>query len=300
YVDSDYAQAQMYYEKAVTLARKIQSPYYESFWLGLLGLAMEKLWRLTDAKKFYINALEIAEPIGSRKFVATTLNNLGSVNNRQGNYQVAQDYYKNTLKIVKEIGHRELESHALWHLAQSTFQQNNYQIALEYSNQSLAMARTVGNPLAQIYALIYAGYALSGLIRYVKSVKMFDEAVQLCYQTEQENILLIEILAGLGHVYAKKNDWRQAREVIDEILVAPEFEDLTGAEEAMRIQWNCYHILTKSQSESDTILSRKILQRAYNQLQTQAQNFIDEGERTVFLEHITIHHMIVKEFTSQK
>jgi hypothetical protein len=121
---------------------------------------------------------------------------------------------------------------------------------------------------------------------------MFERALALRRESGRTHHLA-ETLVGLAQISQDKGDCALAQGYVTEVLAhledAPE---LSEAERPFRVHLVCFQVLRCIGDER----AEAVLERAYSLLQTRAATIPDEATRLSFMQNVTTHREIVREY----
>jgi tetratricopeptide (TPR) repeat protein len=163
--------------------------------------------------------------------------------------------------------------------------------AREYCQHALEIAREIGERESEVVALIHLAHALVGLGH-------LDEATAAYYQSFNirrdfgQLHLVSEPLAGLVRVRMMQNNPIEAQSLVEQILKHLESHTTEGTEEPTRIYLTCYRVLASNHDPR----AKGMLNLAHKLLQERAGRIDDEKMRHSYLENVSAHREIVREF----
>jgi tetratricopeptide (TPR) repeat protein len=291
----DYGGAGAYYKQALRTFREIGDRLDESLVLNNLGSVSAEQGNYVEAKTYFEQILRIYREIGDRGGKGRSLGNLGFVSDLLGDYAGARACYEQALRIFREIGTGSEEGNALANLSLLSHHLGDDGAAREYAQQALLIAQELGNRRIQGYALTSLGHALAGLGHLAEAAGTYGQALALRWELG-EHSLAMECLAGLARVFLAQGDLFQAQAQVERIRSYMETQTLDGTDEPFRVCLTCYRVLRAN----GDIRARDILNNAHRLLQERAAKISDEKLRRSFLENVTAHREIVREFVREK
>ncbi len=105
--------------------------------------------------------------------------------------------------------------------------------------------------------------------------------------------LALESRTGLARVLLAQDELTQAQAQVEGILQQLEKDDLSGTqEEPLQLYLTCYRILRAAEDPR----AHDILTTAYDSLQERAAKISDEATRRSFLENVSVHRGILREY----
>jgi len=184
----------------------------------------------TKALENYLQSLKFAELSGDKLRILSALNNIGGVySNRDSANDMALQYYEMALPICEELGKIDELGAICTNIGTIYLEKKENTKAMFYFNKALKAYRNPEDALD----------AYNSLGKLYTSEKKFDSALQNHNRAlgiaEKLNIKLsiVKSLTGLGDVYIKKNDYRdaivyykKAEELASKINASHELKDL--------------------------------------------------------------------------
>jgi predicted ATPase len=268
--------------------------------LRTLGIIANARGEYTRAGEYHRQALQIFRQLGDHRGQARVLHNLGNVHRNQGDYTGARAHFSQALQIYHEvIGDVGGECLALACLGLIDHNEGHDQRAREKCRQALQTTQDTGDRHVQGYALTFLGHALVGLAQQSNdgeaalawAKEAYEQAIILREELAQRHMAM-ECRAGLARVLLAQGSPEQARRHVDEILHYLETGTLDGTVEPLQVYLTCYHVLrAEGAARADEILTD-----AYDLLQERAWQIVDEALRRSYLEDVSAHREIVKDF----
>lgn len=281
-------------EQALELARQAGQRQIQAHALrqiGAIAFHQGDYGRLLPA---YQEALEIYQAIGDRAGASSTLNNLGDAQRRLGYYDQARQYFEQSRQNSRSIGESWSESIGLANLAQMSIIQGNYATGLQEVQQALELARSIDQ--RSIVALNQAniGRALVGLGRLGEALEAYQESVSMRQILGQRH-LEAESLAQLAYVYLLLGQLDQAQKTVAKVLNFLETNTMEGVEEPFLDCLYCYQVLKANYDPG----AGRLLDDIYRALQQEAANITDPTYRASFLNNVSVHAEIVREWQAK-
>jgi tetratricopeptide (TPR) repeat protein len=174
--------------------------------------------------------------------------------------------------------------------------QGNFDTALAYAEQALLLARELKDQPGEAWAQNYCGHSLLSLGRYAEA----NEAYQLALELDQTLKLAVEATepaAGLARIALKRGDLAVAQAYLETILEQIDHDNsLSGTDQPLRVYHTCYIVLNAIKNER----ARAVLEIAYQLLMARLNSIQDEALRSMFLENISYHREILREWNVSK
>ncbi len=281
------AQAQL--EQSLSYARG-QLPQMEAYNLRILSNLYFDQGDYAQARIYDQQALHIYRELNNLREEAAMLSNLGHVAISLGNYAQAKEYLEQALLIRREIHDRQGEAISLEGFGNLYYRLENYELAQQYLETALKIYEQIGDREGIGYVLTYLGNVWLGLGKLETANKSYRRALQVRQEAGQLH-LISEDQAGLAQVALRQDKLDQAQVQVEAILDYLEHDTLKG-EDLFRVYMTCYQVLKANQDSR----AQNFLNTAYQHLQKQAIKIKDEMLRRSFLENVTIHREIVREW----
>jgi predicted ATPase len=291
---ADYDRGRTRFEQALSIYREIGDRWGEGVVLENLGWVLLDQGHYDEARIHLEQALRICREIDNLWDEGETLNLLGSVFLALGDYSEAQADFEQALHTFREIGNREGECWSLSRLCLLFHGTGDDETARTYCQQALSNAQEIASPY-QGNALTNLGHVLMNQGHLAEATERYQQALTLRREWGQQN-LAMDSAAGLARAYLAQGDLPQAQAQVEEILSYLEDHTLDGAKEPFRVYLTCYRVLHANQDPR----APDILHTAHRLLQERAANIGDEETRRSFLENVTAHQEIVREFVESE
>ena len=140
---SEYAKAEEYSKKALTISKEIGDKKREATNYGNLGTVFQSLGEYIKARRYYEKALELRKETGDRKGEAADYGNLGTLFYTVGEYAKAKNYHEIALAIRKEIGDKEGEATDSGNLGNVFRDLGEYDKAEKYHTKAISICKEI-------------------------------------------------------------------------------------------------------------------------------------------------------------
>ncbi len=283
--------ANQYFQQALTLARKINDLYVEAQALNNLGNLAAQTADYVAARTYYLEALEMARKMGNRPGQGLVLSNLGWIFALLGDFETAFTYQMQALNMSREMGNFYTVSNALINLSSVSAFLGQGKQALEYAKEGLQLAKSLNDKSTEAWAYFFQGHALLLLNKPKQARPFFVSSVNIRAELNQPNLRL-EALAGLAQANFSAGSLGVASQFVNEIWEAFEAGiSLDGAEEPLRVYYDCFNILQASQDDR----AEQFLKLGYKALLESTAGILDENTRRMVVENVPWRRAI-KEF----
>jgi hypothetical protein len=140
----------------------------------------------------------------------------------------------------------------------------------------------VGDPSGEAWGWLYLGYAQLFLDQIEQAQVAFKKSIQIREKLDQP-ALAMEPIAGLVEAYLCQDDLETALSETEKILAHLKAGGtLNGADEPLRVYYNCFQLLDKKKDPRAT----QVLQRGMQLLQAQVSKIKDEHSRHMYVENV--------------
>jgi tetratricopeptide (TPR) repeat protein len=268
----NYQQAELSYQKALTLARKIGDLFNEARSLNNLGNVYLS-WQIQDeAIDYYEKSLIIYRELKDRESEARTLSDLGKIFHQRDQ---AIDYYQQSLIIYRELNDRQQEALTLENLGYSFSLQNRWDEVTECYQQSLIIYQELKDRQQEALTLGKLAYSFSSQDRWDKVTECYQQSLIIYRELNdrQQEALVLDNLGNcagrLEHqadYYRRDDRWKDAIDYYRRSLIvyrelgylsnrlldkledlAEELNDLEKWDEAI----DCYQLILMIHQELD-------------------------------------------------
>ena len=211
-----YQQSIEFFQKAVALARGIQSREHEVKCLRQMSV---NYWEQNKFKEFFdmnSEAQKIAREINHRREEGLCCNNIGIYYWKMSNYSKALKYYQLALEIAEKENAAESKSQSLSNLSLLYIDLGNYDRALDYLLEVLKIDRELGNIIYEAIDLNNIGifYRNQAILLerseyLLASLNSFKESMSLAKSIDNKKIICIAQF-NIGETYYCMNDLKEA------------------------------------------------------------------------------------------
>lgn len=153
-----YADAQLYLEESLALAREIGDKTRIASALTPLGWTAVALGDLTKARLYAEEAVVLARELDKPRELATALNALAQLHRMEGQLNVAEPLYENVLSLARDLGDQESTAIGLLNLAMVSIDRARGERARPMLMEALSIATQIGSrPIGQSALEVTAG-----------------------------------------------------------------------------------------------------------------------------------------------
>jgi tetratricopeptide (TPR) repeat protein len=174
---AQFGEAIGYYEKALSIARKIGDRWAQGIWLGYLGQSHRSLGQVRRAIELHEEALVIARQVGDRQSEGVWLGDLGRFYRLLGQIERAVEFHKEALVIAQQTGDRRSEGIWLGHLGFAHHALGQSEQAIKFHKEALSIAREIGHRLGEHTQLAYLGLAYYVRGQLEQAIESYEEAL---------------------------------------------------------------------------------------------------------------------------
>ena len=156
-VESDFAAAREYHNRALERFVEVGEPHWEARTLGNLGSLVQRQGDYDDAREHLQRSLELVRSLDNRRDEGKVLGILAVIESKQGNIDAAREYYHQSIDLARELGDRRSEYQSLNNLGEALREAGEFDPAREYVRRSLDISRELGDPKLEAVALTNLG-----------------------------------------------------------------------------------------------------------------------------------------------
>lgn len=197
-----YQQAISYYERSLSMTRKVNNPEGIAANLNGLGAVYEAQGDFGKALSYYLDALKIARQVNNKDLIATNLFNAGSIYSSDFNqYEKALPFFEESLKLFKELNNKESIAIVLFNTGKTVQSLGRYEQALPYFTECLNMNRALGNRQGVAANLNLLGNVYAGLGQFDKPMPLYQEALRINTQLAIPKEIALT-LRNIGDAYS--------------------------------------------------------------------------------------------------
>jgi serine/threonine protein kinase/Flp pilus assembly protein TadD len=179
FLNSEYAEAEKNYRRALEFARKSKSDLREAEVLQNLASLYDKQLRTDESLQYAQQALDFFQQGNYSSNIHTCLILLGRGNRRKGNYDVALKTFQQTLDLARESDYKPQIAFSLGDIAMLLTEQERYPEAITHFNQSYEIHQSLKDERNMAYSLMNRGNALWRLGLYDEARSSLDSAEKL-------------------------------------------------------------------------------------------------------------------------
>lgn len=240
-----YAEAEIYYQKALNLSEQMNERLALSQSLIQLGIISQSRGDLDKSLQYYQKALVIFEEFDDRASIGQTLTNVGTVCQSRGELDKSLQYYQQALAIFEEIGDRAGVGQTLSNVAEIFQTRGEVDDSLQYSQQSLAIFREIGDRRGERKALSQLGYIYELTGRYDEAERISQESLAIAREIGDRQGAS-RVLSRLGSICTVINRYPDAERYYQEALaIAREINDQQGVGNALTSIGIIYHNMAR-------------------------------------------------------
>lgn len=202
-----YLEALDYYRQSIKMFEEIKDNVGVSNLYNNIGNVYYDQSDDVKALENYLQSLKFAELSGDNLRMLSALNNIGGVyTNKEATYDKALEYYLKALPICEKIGKKEELGAIYANIGFIYAEKKDTDKAMIYFNKAL---QTYGNSEGSLNVYNYIGKLYTSENKFDLALKNHSEALALS-ENFQDKISIVKSLIGLGNVYEKKGDYKNA------------------------------------------------------------------------------------------
>lgn len=201
--------ALVYFEKAIAIARSIDSRQVQAAAINAIAVTYAGLDRDDLAAKYYYKSLVMAEGTKDTSQIATAVGNLATVYSRMQNGDSALYYGKKAYQYAVDADLMAVKWHSLNSLTIGSFLKGNNREALRYANQLRDEVTPIEEYGFLITSHLYRSKTLSALNRLDESFKFALKSLELANEFDIPRNQMSS-LNWLVELTSRRNDFKRA------------------------------------------------------------------------------------------
>lgn len=201
--------ALVYFEKAISIARLINSRQVQAAAINAIAVTYAGLDRDDLAAKYYHKSLVLAEGLKDTSQIATAVGNLATVYSRMEQGDSALYYGKKAYQYAVDADLMAVKWHSLNSLTIGSFLNGNYSEALRYANQLRDEVTPIEEYGFLITSHLYRSKTLSALNQLDESFKYALKSLELANEFDIPRNQMSS-LNWLVELASRRNDFKRA------------------------------------------------------------------------------------------
>jgi tetratricopeptide (TPR) repeat protein len=219
YMQHDYAQALVYYQRALDLFTAHNS---EAGTIGALSGAGNCYFYQRNydrALELYNRSLALEQELGDPTGIATRLQNIGHVHRARGDYASALEAYFKSLSIAEQLPGKATAATTLGSIGLIRAMQGDTAQAVDYFTRSLKAFEISGDEVGMSRMLSYTGNARYAQGQYELALEAYEKAREL-HQKRSDDLNRAHVLLGIGSVYRAQRKYSLALQSFQDALAS--------------------------------------------------------------------------------
>ncbi len=217
YMQHDYAQSLVYYQRALELFTAQNSVAGIIGALGGAGNCYFYQRNYDRALELYNHTLALEQKLNDQTGVATRLQNIGHVHRARGDYASALEAYFKSLSIAEQLPGKATAATTLGSIGLVRAMQGDNAQAVDYFNRSVAAYQISGDEVGMSRMLSYIGNARYTQGQYDLALEAYEKAREL-HKKRSDDLNSAHVLLGMGSVYRAQRKFSSALQSFDEAL----------------------------------------------------------------------------------
>ncbi|MFM2327808.1 MAG: hypothetical protein RIR31_2010, partial [Bacteroidota bacterium] len=207
YYQGKYIEALEHYRQSLKIFKDIADNVGIANMYNNIGVVYYDQGDDAKALENYLESLKFAELSGDKLRMLSALNNVGGVYNmKPATHEKALQYYLMALPICEELGKKDELGAISVNIGSIYFDKNEDSKAMLYFNKAL---KAYGNSEGSLNAYNALGKLYTSEDKFDLALKNHNQALALA-QKLNVKISIVQSLLGLGNVYEKKGDYKNA------------------------------------------------------------------------------------------
>ena len=217
YMQHDYAQALIYYQRALDLFTAKNSVAGIISALSGAGNCYFYQRNYDRALEMYNRSLALEQKLNDKTGIATRLQNIGHVHRARGDYASALDAYFKSLAIAEQLPEKPTAATTLGSIGLIRAMQGDNAQAVDYFTRSLNAFQASGDEIGMSRMLSYIGNARYAQGQYDRALESYEKAREL-HQKRSDDLNRAHVLLGIGSVYTAQQKYPLAVQSFNDAL----------------------------------------------------------------------------------
>jgi tetratricopeptide (TPR) repeat protein len=209
YMQHDYSQALVYYQRALELFTAQNSMAGTVAALSGAGNCYFYQRNYDRALELYNRSLALEQKLNDQTGIATRWQNIGHVHRARGDYASALEAYFKSLALAEQLPGKATAATTLGSIGLIRAMQGSNAQAVDYFTQSLEAFKVSGDEVGMSRMLSYMGNARYAQGQYDLALEAYEKAREL-HQKRADNLNLAHVLLGIGSVYTAQRKFSLA------------------------------------------------------------------------------------------
>src|SRR6185436_5560943 len=205
----NYDRALELYNRSLVLEQEENDPTGIATRLQNIGHVHRARGDYASALEAYFKSLSIAEQLPGKATAATTLSSIGLVRAMQGDNAQAVDYFTRSLNAFEVSGDEVGMSRMLSYIGNARYAQGQYDLALESYQKARELHRKRSDDLNQANVLLGIGSVYRAQRKYSLALQSFQDALGF-YTTLARKPDMADALSRLAATYREQGDSARA------------------------------------------------------------------------------------------
>ena len=217
YMQHDYAQSLVYYQRALELFTAQNSVAGIIGALGGAGNCYFYQRNYDRALELYNRTLALEQKLNDQTGVATRLQNIGHVHRARGDYASALEAYFKSLSIAEQLPEKPTAATTLGSIGLVRAMQGDNAQAVDYFKRSLDAYQISGDEVGMSRMLSYIGNARYIQRQYDLALEAYEKAREL-HKKRSDDLNTAHVLLGMGSVYRAQQKYPLALQSFHDAL----------------------------------------------------------------------------------
>ncbi len=219
---SDFQQALMYYQQALSYREQIGDSLGMAKTLGNIGNTYNELSDYAKAMDMELRCVKICEKIGAEDVLKNVLSSLGDVYKNTKEYPKSLEFHGRSLKLEEKSGNKGGMAQSLANIGQVHFLNKNFEVAKSFMEKALLMAGEAGDDYTVANTLMDLGTVYQNRKENLKALSYFTDAKSK-YATMEDKVGVLTADLSIASVYTSLNKLKEAEQLsIRSIALAKE------------------------------------------------------------------------------
>jgi tetratricopeptide (TPR) repeat protein/DNA-binding PadR family transcriptional regulator len=216
-ITGDLEPALEYYNQALLLSEKTDSPLVKTKALRKIGHIYRTQSDLTKAEKNFESSLKISKKIKDNQGIADAYRGLGEIYGIKGEFEKALEFLLKSLDFAKTAEDYQVLAKAYVDLGTVYGNMGEHDKAIDYHEKCLSVLEETGDMFSMGKVMNNLGVVYLDRGKFDKALKYFEDCIRISRNTGDIRQMGYG-LTNASEIYINNSDFEQAREYLDESI----------------------------------------------------------------------------------
>ncbi len=209
---SDFTQALMYYQQALSYREQIRDSLGMAKTLGNIGNTYNEISEYAKALDMELRCVKICEKIGAEDVLKNVLSSLGDVYKNTREFSKSLEFHGRSLKLEEKMGNKEGIAQSLANIGQVHFLNRNFEVAKSYMEKAMTLAKEIGDDYTVANTLMDLGTVYQNKKEYQTALSYFTEA-NTKYAVMEDKVGVLTADLSIASVYTSLSKLKEAEQI---------------------------------------------------------------------------------------